>query len=99
VLAVSSLCNSIGNAVILWLGFHLALFMLSKILWVIFNLHSLTGANIYVSVRYLSQKILDINRDFPLHWIVPVLYLALVNVVAGRVLILRMRREWNRQKP
>jgi ABC-2 type transport system permease protein len=91
-LAASSLCASARNAAILWFGFHLTLLITGWILWHVFNMPFLELIDIRVSFSYLTQVALDVERDFSLPWIYPLLYIILLNAGAGLILYRRVRR-------
>ncbi len=92
VLAASSLCASARNAAILWFGFHLTLLITGWILWHVFNMHFLELIDIRASFSYLTQVALDVERDFTLPWIYPLLYLLLLNAGSAWILYRRVRR-------
>jgi len=93
VLASSALCRSPLKAALLWIGFHLALVISAEILLEIFS-HPLMGLiDIRQSIVYLARTIFDVERDtYSLHWIYPLVYLIGLNLLAGAILLRRVKR-------
>jgi ABC-type transport system involved in multi-copper enzyme maturation permease subunit len=90
-LAASALCKSTRNAAILWIGFHLVLTTVGEILKEIFRISVLELIDIQKLLAYVCQELLRQEERYLIHWAFPVLYLLLINMLAGWILLRRVQ--------
>ena len=91
VLAASALCKSARNAAILWIGFHLVLLTSGEILREIFGIRILELICVQKLLAYICQELLRVEEYYQTHWVFPVLYLFLLNALAGWILLRRVQ--------
>jgi len=92
VLAASALCNSVRNAAVLWIGFHLTLLIAAAILAQVFQIFLLQIIDVRYSLESLSEAIFGLEKgaaDVP--WIFPLAFVVLLNLLSWLIIWSRVR--------
>lgn len=91
VLAASSLARTARTAAIAWFGFHMALFVISRISTAIFRDSNLELIDIPTSLGYVAKMLFGCPLTHSWHWSVPVGYLLLISWGSLLVLLRRVK--------
>ncbi|MBU0755883.1 MAG: ABC transporter permease subunit, partial [Planctomycetes bacterium] len=91
VLAASSLARTARTAAIAWFGFHMALFVISRISTAIFRNSNLELIDIPTSLGFVAKKIFACPSTHSWHWSIPTGYLLLISWGALVILLRRVK--------